>query len=54
MLVNTYNAHNFEWEPTLIRHHNVVTNEPIEFEKQHVQIQDFKNITDPFRGSYRT
>jgi hypothetical protein len=31
----------------------LVTNEHVEFEKQLVQIQDFKKITDLFRGLCR-
>ena len=30
----------------------LVTNEPVKFEKQPAQIQDFKKITDPFRAIY--
>ena len=28
----------------------LVTNEPVEFEKQPVEVQDFRRITDHFRG----
>ena len=31
----------------------LVTYEPVEFETQPVQMQDFKKITDPLRGLYR-
>ena len=31
---------------------SVVTDEPIEFEKQTVEVQDLKKITDHFRESY--
>ena len=31
----------------------LVTNEPVEFEKSPVQVQDCRNITDQFRGIYR-
>ena len=31
----------------------LVTNEPIEFEKTPVEVQDYKKITDHFRGIYR-
>ena len=30
----------------------LVTDEPVEFEKQLVKVQDFRNITDHFRGIY--
>ena len=31
----------------------LVTNEPVEFEKQPVEVQDCRKITDHFRGNYR-
>ena len=31
----------------------LVTDEPVEFEKQPVRVQDFRKITDLFRGIYR-
>ena len=31
----------------------LVADEPVEFEKYLVQIQDLGKITDPFRGYYR-
>jgi hypothetical protein len=31
----------------------LVTNEPVEFEKQPVEVQDFREFTDHFRGIYR-
>jgi hypothetical protein len=31
----------------------LVTHEPVEFEKQPVEIQDCRKITDHFRGIYR-
>ena len=34
-------------------HRQLVTDEPVEFEKQPVEVQDCRNITDHFRGIYR-
>ena len=31
----------------------LVTNEPVEFEKSSVEVQDYKKITNHFRGIYR-
>ena len=31
----------------------LVTDEPVEFEKQPVEAQDYRKIDDHFRGSYR-
>ena len=31
----------------------IVTNEPVEFEKLPVEVQDCRKITDCFRGIYR-
>ena len=31
----------------------LVTNEPVEFEKEPVEVQDYRKITDHFRGIYR-
>ena len=33
--------------------HQLVTDEPVEFEKQLAQFQDFGEITDPFKGVYK-
>ena len=32
---------------------HLVTNEPVEFEKEPVEVQDCRKITDHFRGIYR-
>ena len=32
----------------------LVTDEPVEFEKQPDEVRDLRRITDPFRGIYRT
>ena len=34
--------------------HPLVTDELAEFEKKAVEVQDFRKITDPFRGVHRT
>jgi hypothetical protein len=40
--------------PAMIRENQqLVTDEPVEFEKKPVEIQDCKKITDRFRGIYR-
>ena len=31
----------------------LVTNEPVDFEKKPVEVEDFRKITDHFRGIYR-
>ena len=31
----------------------LVTNEPTEFEKSPVEVQDFENIRNPFEGIYK-
>ncbi len=35
------------------KNRQLVTNEPVEFEKYPVEVQDCKKIIDHFRGSYR-
>ena len=32
----------------------LVTNEPVEFEKEPVEVDDYRKITDHFRGLYTT
>ena len=34
-------------------HRQLVTNEPVEFEKQPVEVEDCSKIIDHFRGIYR-
>ena len=31
----------------------LVTDEPVEFEKLPAEVQDFKKLTDQFRGNYK-
>ena len=38
--------------PTVRENRQLVTDEPVEFEKEPVEVQDFKRITDHFRGIY--
>ena len=38
--------------PPLIKQKTVVIDEPVEFEKLPIEVQDFKKITDRCRGIY--
>jgi hypothetical protein len=40
-------------DPLIGKNWQLVTNEPVEFEKKLVDVQDFKKITDHFRGFYK-
>ena len=35
------------------KNRRLVTDEPVEFEKEPVEVGDFRRITDQFRGIYR-
>ena len=40
----------FDLETMIGENRQLVTNEPIEFEKQPIEVQDCRKITDRFRG----
>ena len=49
-----YNGTNFSCShPMIEENRQLVTNEPIKFEKQPVEVQDCRKTTDYFRGIYR-
>ena len=39
--------------PMIGENRRLVTNEPVEFEKQPVEVQDSRKLTNHFRGIYR-
>jgi hypothetical protein len=41
------------FHPMIEENRQLVTNEPVEFEKDAVEAQDCRKITDRFRGNYR-
>ena len=41
------------FSPMIGEHRQLVTNEPVEFEKYPVEVQDCRKITGHFRGIYR-
>jgi hypothetical protein len=52
--MNTIPRLSFEHHPSTIgENRQLVTNEPVEFEKYPVEIQDCTKITDHFKGIYR-
>ena len=40
------------WKPMIGENRQLVTNEPVEFKKSPVEVQDCRKITDQFRGIY--
>ena len=48
-------THNWLDSGTMIgENRQLVTNEPVEFEKEPVEVDDYRKITDHFRGLYTT
>ena len=41
------------YDPMIGENRQLVTNEPVELEKQSVEVQDYMKITDHFRGIYK-
>ena len=38
----------------IVENWQLVTNEPVDFEKEPVEVRDYRKITNHFRGIYRT
>ena len=41
------------FRPMIVENRHLVTDEPVEFEKEPVEVQDCRQITNHFRGIYR-
>ena len=46
-------CHSLHFNPMIGENRRLVADEPVEFEKSPVEVQDCREITDHFRGIYR-